>query len=359
LTKVSITHVSKEFAGGVKGVDDISLEIEEGTFATLLGPSGSGKTTTLRMVAGLETPTSGTIAIGDQTVFGPGVNVSTHRRNIGMVFQSYAVWPHMTVRDNIAFPLKIKGAKSRSEVRKAVEDMIDLVDLSGLGDRLPAELSGGQQQRVALARALIAQPAVLLFDEPLSNLDARLRESMRVLIKDLHEKLKITAIYVTHDQLEAIWLSDVIHVMSKGRIVQSGTPQDIYDAPVSLFVAEFIGQANVFEISEANAASRSVKTGFGARLELAAWRGDPSHVFIRFNKIALRPATADAAAAEPNAIPARVSSIRFAGDRYQLELTTEGDGLITAQVDRLGEISQVGQQVVVVLPPEYLWPLLQ
>ena len=240
-----MSQLTKEF-GGVRSVDHISFRAEEGKLTTLLGPSGCGKTTTLRMIAGLETPTSGEIWLGDNLVCAPAkrVHVASERRNIGMVFQSYAIWPHMSAFDNVAYPLIARG-KSNMHIRTKVSRMFALLRLHGLEDRYPNQLSGGQQQRVALARALVYEPKVLLLDEPLANLDAKIRESVRFELKALQTQLRFTAIYVTHDQSEAMGLSDKIIVLDRGQIIQEGTPTQIYESPVTRFVAEFVGHSNI------------------------------------------------------------------------------------------------------------------
>jgi iron(III) transport system ATP-binding protein len=228
----------------VKGV---SLDIAEGQFYTLLGPSGCGKTSTLRSVAGLERPDGGEISIGGEVVFSADnkIWVPPHQRNIGMVFQSYAIWPHMSVFDNVAFPLRHKRPKpSRTEMRERVLKALSLVQLGGLENRPAPYLSGGQQQRLALARAIVAEPRVLLLDEPLSNLDAKLREEMRLELREMVERLKVTTLFVTHEQIEALTMSDVIAVMKDGRIVQEGSPTEIYSEPKAAFVADFIGKSN-------------------------------------------------------------------------------------------------------------------
>ena len=233
----------------VNAVDGVSYDIEPGTMLTLLGPSGCGKTTTLRSVAGLETPDDGVIQVGPQTLYSARerTNVPPNRRNLGMVFQSYAIWPHMSVFKNAAFPL-VAGPRGRrvdrTEVRKRVQEVLEAVQLGHLADRPSTDLSGGQQQRLALARALVLRPPMLLLDEPLSNLDAKLREDMRLELKNLQRSLGITALYVTHDQIEALAMSHVVAVMNAGRIEQMGRPRDIYDNPVSHFVADFIGSCN-------------------------------------------------------------------------------------------------------------------
>ncbi len=244
MTSVRIVKLVKKF-GNVIAVNNIDLEVRDGEFMTLLGPSGCGKTTTLRCVAGLEVPTSGEIYLGDRLVSAPakGIHIPPEKRNIGMVFQNYAVWPHMTVFDNVAYPLKIRKLP-KEEIKSRVRRVLELVKLEGLENRYPFQLSGGQQQRVALARALVMEPEVLLLDEPLSNLDAKLREEMRFEIKEIQRRVGITVIYVTHDQAEAMAMSDRIAVMNAGKIQQVGTPYEIYRRPANSFVAGFIGLAN-------------------------------------------------------------------------------------------------------------------
>ena len=228
-------------------IDTISFDVADGEFVTLLGPSGCGKTTTLRCIAGLETPNGGQIAINGRVVSdaGAGVFMAPHKRDLGMVFQSYAIWPHLTVAQNVAFPLTVKGERN---TEPAVGWALDIVGMTHLAGRLPSELSGGQQQRVALARAIAARPQVLLFDEPLSNLDARLRDRTRLEISRIQRELKVPALYVTHDQTEALSMSDRVIVMQAGKVVQQGTPRELYHHPVNRFVADFIGSANFLEV---------------------------------------------------------------------------------------------------------------
>ncbi len=228
--------------GDVRAVEDVSFTVEEGRFYTLLGPSGCGKTTTLRCIAGLERPEGGEITVDGRIVSGAKVFVPPHERSIGMVFQSYAIWPHMNVFENVAYPLRVaKPRPSGAEIKRAVEEALTLVGLEGLNDRPAPQLSGGQQQRLAFARALVRRPKLLLLDEPLSNLDAKLRERMRIELRELQRRLRITTVYVTHDQVEALFLSHQIAVMRDGRIVQEGGPREIYGAPASGFVADFVG----------------------------------------------------------------------------------------------------------------------
>ena len=241
---VGVEGLLKQF-GSVRAVDEVSFVVGEGEFFTLLGPSGCGKTTTLRCVAGLESADQGRISIGEGCVFdaAQGIDLPANNRAIGMVFQSYAVWPHMSVAENIGYPLRIRGA-SRSVIAERVTTVLDMLDMAGLGARMPAQLSGGQQQRVALGRALAVEPRVLLLDEPLSNLDAKLREQMRAELKRVQRRTGLPILYVTHDQIEALAMSDRIAVMEQGRVHQLAGPEEIYNAPASRFVLEFIGSVN-------------------------------------------------------------------------------------------------------------------
>lgn len=237
-SNIHIEDLTKQF-GSVTAVNNISLDIRKGEFITLLGPSGSGKTTTLMMIAGFVFPSSGDIRMGDESI----ISTPAHKRNIGIVFQNYSLFPHMTAYENIAFPLKMRKLDSRI-VREKVMSILDLVELSELENRYPKQLSGGQQQRVALARALVFSPPILLMDEPLGALDKKLREGMQLEIKRIQEKFQITTVYVTHDQSEALTMSDRIAVMNNGRIEQIGTPEELYENPKSRFVAGFIGKSN-------------------------------------------------------------------------------------------------------------------
>jgi spermidine/putrescine ABC transporter ATP-binding subunit len=244
----------------VKAVDGLSLDIEAGEFLSLLGPSGCGKTTTLRMIAGLETPDDGRVVLGDEEI----TYLPPYRRNIGMVFQDYALFPHMTVNDNVAFGLQMRKVPS-ADAEKRVQRALEMVHLGGLGKRKPSQLSGGQQQRVALARALVIEPELLLLDEPLSNLDAKLRAEMRVELGLIQREIGITTLFVTHDQEEALTLSDRIVVMRDGRIVQMGSPSGIYEGPTNEFVASFLGQENFFkgDVAEVEANRFQIKTADG------------------------------------------------------------------------------------------------
>jgi iron(III) transport system ATP-binding protein len=241
------TEYATPGAPSVKAAQDVSFEVEDGSFFTLLGPSGCGKTTTLRSIAGLEKPVSGEIRLGDTVVYASASKtfITPNKRNIGMVFQSYAIWPHMNVFENAAFPLQVNGARmDRKQIEERVMRVLTAVGLEALAGREATKLSGGQQQRLALARALVMEPKLLLLDEPLSNLDAKLRQRMRFELKRLQGELGITTVYVTHDQSEALALSHEVAVMNEGRIVQLGSPREIYEAPRSRFVADFVGTTN-------------------------------------------------------------------------------------------------------------------
>src|SRR5258705_12364456 len=243
---ITIRGLSKNFGANseVAAVADISLEIKDNSFVTLLGPSGCGKTTTLRLIAGYIIPDEGTIEVDGRVLSSPGTVVPPEARGMGMVFPNYAIWPHKTVFENVVFGLKLRRVPA-AEARKKVSDTLALVNLSGLEDRYPNELSGGQQQRVAFARSLVVEPEILLLDEPLSNLDAKLREQMRVELKRLQRRTGITFVYVTHDQSEALALSDHIAVIHGGRLQQYGTPQEVYAKPANRVVADFMGLVNL------------------------------------------------------------------------------------------------------------------
>lgn len=244
MSYLNLNNISKTYKDSI-AVDDINLNIKKGEFISLLGPSGCGKTTTLRMIAGFISPTAGEIVLENQVLSSEKGVVLPEKRGMSMIFQSYAIWPNMTVFENVAFGLNLRDKKNKQEIRKSVYEMLEIVQLEHLADRYPAELSGGQQQRVALARAVIIKPKVLLLDEPLSNLDANLREEMRIQIHKLHKEFEMTTVYVTHDQSEAMSTADRIAVMNAGRIEQIDAPLTIYNQPKSMFVAKFIGRTNL------------------------------------------------------------------------------------------------------------------
>ena len=279
MSTITIKNLTKSF-DNVQVLKEFNEVFRDGEFVTLLGPSGCGKTTLLRMIAGFEIPTTGEIWIDDRLVSGGITFLPPEKRDIGMVFQSYAVWPHMNVFDNVAYPLQIKHV-SRSEIKTRVSRMLEIVHLSQYADRLPNQLSGGQQQRIALARALVAEPKVLLLDEPLSNLDAKLRESMRFEIKDITQSLGISVVYVTHDQTEAMAMSDRIFLINNGLIQQSGTPDEIYNHPANPFVADFLGKVDFFK-----------GTASDSRIRLSEWDAElsyPENTLSGAVEVAVRP----------------------------------------------------------------------
>jgi iron(III) transport system ATP-binding protein len=313
----------------VPAVRGVSFTIREGEFYTLLGPSGCGKTTTMRCVAGLEHSTRGEIWLAGKLVSSPDKNVFVppNKRDIGMVFQSYAIWPHMTVFQNVAFPLNVAGIKTGSkEMRERVDEALALVEMTEYVDRFATQLSGGQQQRLALARALVRRPTLLLLDEPLSNLDARLRDTMRTELRGIQRRLGITTLYVTHDQTEALSMSTRIAVMEHGEIVQEATPRELYQAPANAFVAEFLGVSNRFtctvaEIDAANACA--VETSFGiVRLTGPAGmaRGSKGVVTIRPEHLRLHRGGEGLT----NAFPARVQSVSFFGEQSECHVDVNG-----------------------------------
>jgi spermidine/putrescine ABC transporter ATP-binding subunit len=339
--------------GNVKAVDDLSLKVQDRELLTLLGPSGCGKTTILRCVSGFVKPDSGDIYLGDRKI----TEIPPKKRGIGLVFQNYALWPHMTVFQNLAFGLKIKKL-SKNEIRQKVEHALALVQLEGFGDRYPRQLSGGQQQRVALSRALVLEPDILLLDEPLSNLDALLREQMRFEIAHIHKQAGITTIYVTHDQTEAMVISDRIAVLEKGRIMQLGTPLEIYSKPANKFVAGFMGTTNFihgkvisFDKDYAEVTTDDGVTLTGRVRELK--KGDEVDVAIRPESIKfLSPAEAKTTSHEPNLYEAEVVRASYIGELidYQLKIKKH---LIRAR----GEVRTpyaVGERIVIRLDPDQL-----
>ncbi len=317
--------------GWHRAVDGIDFEVREGAFFSLLGPSGCGKTTTLRCVAGLERQDAGRISIGGQVVAEGDTYLPPERRALGMVFQSYAIWPHMTVFENAAFPLRVgKPKPSKAEVQRRVDEMLELVQLTGYADRPATQLSGGQQQRLAFARALIRHPRLLLLDEPLSNLDARLRDRMRDELRVLQRRLGITTLYVTHDQVEALTLSDQIAVMDGGHIVQLGTPQQIYQRPTTRFVAGFVGSASFLPgviVGPAADGRMCVKVGDGV-VEVTCPPGASvdQHVTlsVRPESVVVHVEGRDA----PNVVAGTVRSVLYVGDAVDCRLDLGGPVLL-------------------------------
>ena len=320
-----LDHLDKRF-GAVAAVNDVCLRIEPGEFITLLGPSGSGKTTTLMMIAGFEFPTGGEIYIDAK----PIVKTPPYRRNIGMVFQNYALFPHMTVAENVGFPLKQRGT-DKETIAGRVAEVLEIVQLAGYQVRYPQQLSGGQQQRVALARAIVFNPRVLLMDEPLSALDKQLREGLQLEIKRLHEQLGITFVYVTHDQREALVMSDRIAVMNNGRVEQLGSPSDLYDRPANRFVASFIGESNFLEGTVVGGEEGAIIVSLGAARVRAAANGRigvgaPAVLTVRPEKLLFAGA---ARAPGLNALSAVVREVTFVGEMHRYVLETESGALVT------------------------------
>ncbi|WFE94182.1 ABC transporter ATP-binding protein [Micromonospora sp. WMMD987] len=350
---VTLESVSKRFAraGDTAAVDDVDISIAAGEFFTLLGPSGCGKTTTLRMVAGFYFPTSGRIRFGTEDV--------THRppnkRDTGMVFQNYALFPHMSVAQNVAYGLKIRKV-GRAESARRIEEALGQVHLAGYGDRRIDQLSGGQQQRVALARALVIRPRTLLLDEPLSNLDAKLREETRVEIRRIQQEAGTTAIYVTHDQAEAMAMSDRIAVMESGRVRQIGAPQEVYHRPATAFVARFIGRSNVLDLPVVAATAETVTVGLpdGSETAVAAptdhglRAGDTALVSVRPEHLGLTSTT------EAGALPGRVTEVEFTGMATNLVVEVAGEPVQVAAIDVPDGIT-VGDQVGLRLNRDRMW----
>src|SRR5262249_42273952 len=269
--RLELRNLSKAFAG-VRAVDRVSLDVPAGAFVFLLGPSGSGKTTTLNLIAGFLAADMGDILLDERSI----ADVPPHKRNIGMVFQSYSLFPHMTVEENVRFPLRMRTRLSRRQARKRVGEMLDLVQLGPLAQRYPRQLSGGQQQRVAMARALVSCPRLLLMDEPLGALDKKLREQMQTEIKRIHRSVGTTVVYVTHDQSEALTMSDLVAVMQHGRIAQTGTPRMLYEAPANLFVADFLGDSNLLRGKVRDVAGDEVVVETAGGTAVLAMRGSPA-----------------------------------------------------------------------------------
>ena len=348
---ITLAGISKAFAHGVKGqifaVNDVNLAVVPGELLTLLGPSGCGKTTTLRMIAGFEQPTNGSIHIGERNVTGLRAN----ERNIGFVFQNYAIFPHLSVYENVAYGLRVQN-QSDDDIKRAVHEVLDLVGLTGYAQQQPHQLSGGEQQRVALARAIVFKPRILLFDEPLSNLDAKLRVQMRDEIQQLQKRLGITTVYVTHDQEEAMAISDRIAVMSGGKIVQIATAEDLYDHPTNEFVARFIGRANLLDGVLTNVEGEKVVVGVLGKMIVVtgapegARAGDAVRVMIRPERISLARSGAEGVAA-------KVVSRTFLGEKTEYQVAV-GAHIIQVTLFGQGRASAFapGDAVQVVFPGE-------
>jgi putative spermidine/putrescine transport system ATP-binding protein len=339
MAEVTVSAVSKSF-GADKAVDDVTIRFADGGFYALLGPSGSGKTTLLRMIAGFEHPDAGRIAIAGE----PVEDLPVERREIGMVFQNYALFPNMSVFDNVAFGLAVRGAR-RSETRARVGEALELVQLTGLDRRRPHQLSGGQKQRVALARALVTQPRVLLLDEPLSALDKALRVEMQVELKRIQRDVAITTLFVTHDQEEALTLSDRVGILNEGRLIQEGPPHEIYERPETAFTARFLGDANLLA---GTARDGRIELGDGTRLATARPPGAEGAAVtcaVRPEKILLEPAHTAPVPQGVNAIEARVMSHVFAGSSLTYLVDWSGGSLKVFVQNRSGEVIPQGAEV--------------
>jgi len=349
-----VSHLRKQFLVGRPAVDDVSFRVAAGEIVVLLGPSGCGKTTTLRCIAGLEQPTGGTISIGGEEVAAPerGLHVPPRLRNIGMVFQSYAVWPHMTVTQNVAYPLRHRKLP-RAEIEQKVARVLDLVGLSEYAARPVTQLSGGQMQRVALARALVYEPRILLLDEPLSNLDAKLRLRLRDELRRIIKEAKVTALYVTHDQSEAVVLGDRIGVMENGKLMQMSPPVELYNKPENLFVANFTGVSNLLK---GKLGADGVALPGGETLRVAqrpsVHAGDTVVVAVRPENILLH-ANGDASGAV-NSFPGRVIEGHFHGTQTIYAIETLGHRV---EAIELGTVPRFAaqDQIRVVIPPDHSW----
>jgi iron(III) transport system ATP-binding protein len=348
---IHITGLVKTF-GSTRALDDISFTVADKELFTLLGPSGCGKSTTLMSIAGFQQPDTGRIVCGDHTYFDAdsNVNLPAERRNLGIVFQSYAIWPHMTVFDNIAFPLRVRRTR-KAELRSKVAQALELLEITALVDRYPHELSGGQQQRVALARAIVCSPTVLLLDEPFSNLDAKLRERARVWLKDLQHSLGLTTVFVTHDQDEALSMSDRILVMNEGRILQNGAPQEIYHRPAHRFVAGFVGQCNLLtgQLDGLDSTHpRLTIPGAPAPLTLP-----PTFTGAGAATVAIRPETIAVVPVvnrQPyNCWAAEIHAAEFLGDHYLYRVTAGSVDLVVSAAD-----PPPSGPIAVCLPPDAL-----
>jgi len=348
--QVRLRNLYKSY-GEVAAVDNVSLDVPAGAFVSLLGPSGSGKTTTLNLIAGFLTPDRGDILIDNRSV----ADVPPHKRNIGMVFQSYSLFPHMTVADNVGFPLRMRSKLTRDEAKKRIAEMLALVQLSHLQTRYPRQLSGGQQQRVAMARALVSRPRLLLMDEPLGALDKKLREQMQTEIRRIHRSVGTTVVYVTHDQSEALTMSDLVVVMHRARIAQIGPPNALYETPTNAFVADFIGDSNLVDVTIVGVVGDrwTVKAGDGALIHaappaFAASAGDHAFLLIRPEDMTVRPLTKSAQETpmQGERIVGILKERSFHGDVFKLAIAAGGD-LLKARVAREdGASFEVGQQIV-------------
>jgi spermidine/putrescine ABC transporter ATP-binding subunit len=343
--KIQLRNLSRRF-GGQAAVDGISLDVPAGSFVSLLGPSGSGKTTTLNLIAGFLTPDAGDILFDDRSV----ANVPPHHRDIGMVFQSYALFPHLTVAHNVAFPLKMRTRLSKAETERRVAETLALVRMEDYGGRYPRQLSGGQQQRVAMARALVSRPRLLLMDEPLGALDKKLRDQMQFEIKRIHRSVGTTFIYVTHDQSEALTMSDLVVLMHQGRIAQTGAPRELYTEPANVFVADFIGDSNLLNgrITAVEDDTATIALDAGAAIAVPR-RGNLSHAPGNRVAVMLRPEdisvqTTPGATMAAN-LSGKVAEIGYQGDNCRLSVAVGGEAVKVKVPPHLALALQPGSAV--------------
>ncbi|WP_320775964.1 ABC transporter ATP-binding protein [Streptomyces sp. CRN 30] len=356
MPELVVENIRKSF-GGNSVLEDISFTVADGEFFTLLGPSGCGKSTTLSCVAGLEHPDAGTIRVGDRVFYDgdPRTTVPPEGRNLGLVFQSYALWPHRTIADNLALPLQLRKVP-RAEQRRLIDEALDKVDMLHLRDRYPHQLSGGQQQRVALARGIVYAPGVLLLDEPLSNLDAKMRDQARLWLKSLQREVGITTVYVTHDQIEAMSLSDRIAVFMNGRLQQVGTPTEIYETPATPDVAGFIGRCNLLggHVAETPGDGGNVRVRLGTseqyldvRYADVVEKGQPATVGLRSERIALADRADPTADDGVNVLRARITERSYTGARFEYQIQL---GELTVQAE--SPVRYTDQEINLVVRPE-------
>jgi ABC-type Fe3+/spermidine/putrescine transport system ATPase subunit len=352
MDKLQLTNLSKRY-GDLTVVDSLNLSLRAGEFVSLLGPSGCGKTTTLRMVAGFVTPSSGTVDMDGKQMSSASLSLPPEKRRMSMIFQSYALWPNMTVEQNVAFGLKMRKV-AKDEARRRVGDILDVVQLRHLAARYPNELSGGQQQRVSLARALVVQPEILLLDEPLSNLDANLREEMRSEIRRLHNEFGITSIYVTHDQSEAMTTSDRIAVMNKGRIEQIDDPLTLYTRPKTRYVAEFIGRSNILD-GKPNGSSVTFN-GFDVAMARLGTVGP-----VKTSEFSLRSQNVALHAACPSCdgviLPGSITGRSFLGETWDYAFRAETGELALRVTSPPASVFGVGQKVWLEINPSHIIPI--
>lgn len=347
MAHVELDGLTKQY-GDVTAVKEVSLAIKDDEFVTFVGPSGCGKTTTMRLIAGFETATAGEVRLDGEDIS----HLKPYQRNVGMVFQTFALFPHMSVFDNIAYGLREDRNLSADEIESKVSELLDLIQLPGIGDRDPSELSGGQQQRVALARALAIEPEVLLLDEPLASLDKKLREQMQVELRQLHEELEFTTIFVTHNQREAMSMSDRIVVMNEGKVMQVGTPKEVYRNPTSTFVADFIGSSNLFEgqVTARDDGHSAVRVTNDIELQCDSDPGSVNEVTVSIRPEAVRLTTDPPNG--PNQFECQVEFKRYMGTETEYHLSSgEFSFVAIVQSERQQSDYQEGDALTVELPP--------